>query len=105
MRERPDSHTLQFRHDEMALGIELLNKPSELATPAQGLAWAGARDRPPITGNVKRGASPIAQLGPAPDESVLEASFSELDPEPSLQELINLRSELLSYQTRTNNRG
>jgi hypothetical protein len=85
-----------FPDQDRLLGLRTLDKSTEFVVPTPGLICAGARDRPPITGNVRRGALPIAQLGPAPGEAVLQAGVSELEADVSLQELIQLRSRLLA---------
>lgn len=78
------------------MGIDILGKPTRLGVSSHAYLCSGARDRPPITGNVKRGSLPIAQLGPAPGEAALQTQTIELNPDASLEELIRIRSRLLA---------
>lgn len=77
------------------LRIETLYKRTELVAASSGLACSGARDQPPPGGNVRRGMSPMAQVGPAPGEAVLHAHALTLRNDATLDELIQLRSRLL----------
>lgn len=89
-------YAIQSRDGQTSLAIKVLDKPVEFVLPSEGGICAGARDRPPLTGNVRRGAWPLAQLGPAPAEAAMIAEISRLDPESSLLELIQRRSVLVS---------
>jgi hypothetical protein len=82
--------------DEKLLSITSLDKHSEFAEATPGFACAGARDRPPPAGNVKRGVLPVAQLGLAPGEAALEVQQLDLELNASLQELLGMRERLLS---------
>jgi hypothetical protein len=95
----------EFQSEEKLLNIKSLDKRTEVVPPTPGRMCAGARDRPPITGNVKRGFLPIAQLVPALGEAVLHARVvSGLKTDASLEELIQLRSYLLLDQVKPKRR-
>lgn len=86
----------ELRKEEALLDIKALDKRSEFASPSPGYADAGARDRPTITGNVRRGVVPMAQLGLGSGEAILHAQVARLEADVNLEELLQLRNRLLT---------
>lgn len=82
-------------HAEAALGIRTLRKPTRVGQPITGLMCAGARDRPPATGNVRRGVIPLVRLAAGEREGALQVHLSRLSAAPSLRELVAARSRLI----------
>ena len=88
-----------LQRQEMLLGIKSLAKRIQLVAPVTGLLCAGARDNPTITGNVKRGVVPVARVSLTTSESAVRALASRLESDASLEELVQLREQLLAHHS------
>lgn len=85
-----------LQKQESLLDIKPVGKQFEFVAPSPGYACSGARDRPPLQGNQKKGVTPLAETGLASHGAALQSLVTHLTPDVSLTELVSLRSSLLA---------
>ena len=85
-----------WQKQESLLDIKPVGKQIDFVAPSPGYACSGARDRPPIQGNQKKGVTPFAETGLASHRAALQSLVTYIAPDVSLTELVSLRSNLLA---------